>query len=210
LGPIGTNCFVVSRSGEEEALVVDPGEDPGRVDETLRMDGLRCVGILVTHAHFDHVGAVAPLARQHGAPVYISAGEAQGLRSINDHTWPGFGRFEPYEPDVELVGDDSIELANLAITTHLAPGHSPASIVYVISDPSDGDTALFVGDVIFRGSVGRTDFPGCSWAVLERSILGLYASCPLDAPVYSGHSAPTTLAHERRTNPFLDAVRSVR
>lgn len=209
MGPLGTNCFVVSRFGEEEALIVDPGEDPGRVDETLSAGGLRCVGILVTHAHFDHVGAVASLARRHGAPVYISSGEAQGLRFLDRESWPGLGPFEAYEPDVELGDGAQLELANLAIATHLAPGHSPASLVYEISDPADGDTALFVGDVIFRGSVGRTDFPGCSWAELERSIIRLYERCPHDAPVYSGHSAPTTLDHERRTSPFLDAIRRV-
>ncbi len=207
MGPLGTNCFVVSRSGEEEALIVDPGEDPDRVDESLSVAGLRCVGILVTHAHFDHVGAVAPLARRHGAPVYIGSGEAQGLRDLDRQAWPGVGPFEPYEPDVELAGDDRFLLANVEITTRFAPGHSPGSVVYEVRDPADDDVALFVGDVIFKGSVGRTDFPGCSWAELERSILHLYERCPLDAPVYSGHSAPTTLADERRTNPFLDAVR---
>jgi len=115
---------------------------------------------------------------------------------------------EPYAADVRLHGDEVLELAGLRVRCHRAPGHAPGHLVFEVSDPDDGQTALFVGDVIFRGSVGRTDFPGCSWQELEASILALYASCPLDAPVLSGHTGPTTLAHERDTNPFLDAVRA--
>ena len=208
LGPLGTNSFIVSRSGAGEALVVDPGDMPERVSASLSVAGVRCVAILVTHAHFDHVGAVNPLAREHGCPVYISSSESIMLEQIDRFTMPGFGPFEPYEADVKLSGDERFSVAGLTVQTHFAPGHSPGGLVFEITDPADGDAALFVGDVIFRGSVGRTDFEGGSWEQLEASILRLYETCPLDAPVYSGHSAPTTLAHERRTNPFLDAVRA--
>jgi glyoxylase-like metal-dependent hydrolase (beta-lactamase superfamily II) len=198
----------VSRSGAGEALIVDPGDEPERVSATLSAAGLRCVGILVTHSHFDHVGAVAPLAREHGAPVYISEIDAKGLVAINDDLWEGFGPFEPYEADVLLQGNEEFELAGLQVRCLAAPGHAPGHLVYAISDPADGQTVLCVGDVIFRGSVGRTDFEGGDWATLEASIARLYATYPLDAPVLSGHSEPTTLAHELRTNPFLDAIRA--
>jgi glyoxylase-like metal-dependent hydrolase (beta-lactamase superfamily II) len=199
----------VSRSGTgEDALVIDPGEDPGRVEATLSAAGLRCVSILVTHAHFDHIGAVGPLARATGSPVYISSGEANLLLSPNDGLPPGFGPFEPYEADVKLRGDEVFAVAGLTVRTHLAPGHSPAGLVFAISDPDDGEAALFVGDVIFRGSVGRTDLAGGSWPTLRDSILRLYRSCPLDAPVFSGHTPPTTLADELRSNPFLDEIRA--
>jgi hydroxyacylglutathione hydrolase len=198
----------VSRSGAGEALIVDPGDEPERVSATLSAANLRCVGILVTHSHFDHVGAVAPLAREHGAPVYISGIDAKALSSINDNLWEGFGPFEPYEADVLLQDGDVVEVAGLEVRVHAAPGHAAGHLVYEIRDPEDGQTVLCVGDVIFRGSVGRTDFEDGDWPTLEASILRLYATCPLDAPVLSGHSGPTTLEHERRTNPFLDAVRA--
>jgi hydroxyacylglutathione hydrolase len=198
----------VSRSGAGDALVVDPGDEPERVDRALEQHGLRCVAILVTHAHYDHVGAVAPLARSHDCPVYTSGPAADVLLQIESQVPPGMKPIEPYAADVRLHGDEVLELAGLRVRCHRAPGHAPGHLVFEVSDPSDGQTALFVGDVIFRGSVGRTDFPGCSWQELEASILALYASCPLDAPVLSGHTGPTTLAHERDTNPFLDAVRA--
>jgi hydroxyacylglutathione hydrolase len=207
LGPFATNCFIVNRSGSGEVLVVDPGDEPDRVTAALSAAGQRCVAILVTHAHLDHIGAVGPLARAHGAPVYISNTESHILEQINQHLWPGVGPFQPYTAEHSLRGGERLSLAGLDIEVYTAPGHSPGSLVYAVRD-SDGDTALFVGDVIFQGSVGRTDLDGGSWPQLEASIISLFASLPLDAPVYSGHTPPTTLAHERATNPFLDAVRA--
>jgi hydroxyacylglutathione hydrolase len=188
-------------------LVIDPGAEPERISTALDEAGLQCVAILVTHAHHDHVGAVTPVARGHGCPVYISSGEAHMLRNLEEQEVPGFGGLESYEPDVNLQGDERFSLAGLDIRTHSAPGHSPAGLVFEITEPASGQVALFVGDVIFRGSIGRTDLPGGSFATLEDSIVRLYESCPRDAPVLSGHSGPTTLADELRTNPFLDGVR---
>jgi hydroxyacylglutathione hydrolase len=166
------------------------------------------VAILVTHAHHDHVGAVTPVARGHGCPVYISSGEAHMLRNLEQQDVSGFGPLESYEADVNLQGDERFSVAGLDVQTHFAPGHSPAGLVFEITDPASGQAALFVGDVIFRGSVGRTDLPGGSFATLEDSIVRLYESCPRDAPVLSGHSGPTTLDHELAANPFLDGVRA--
>lgn len=187
--------------------MIDPGAEPTTITAALSEAALRCEAILITHAHYDHVGAVAPIARGHGCPVYISSGESHMLENLEKEDAPGFGPLESYEADVKLQGDERFSLAGLTIQTHLAPGHSPAGLVFEVSDPESGQVALFVGDVIFRGSVGRTDFAGGSFAVLEDSIVRLYENCPLDAPVLSGHSGPTTLADELRTNPFLDGVR---
>jgi glyoxylase-like metal-dependent hydrolase (beta-lactamase superfamily II) len=129
------------------------------------------------------------------------------LENLESEVVSGFGAFESYEADVKLRGDERFSLAGLDIKSHLAPGHSPAGLVFEITDPGSGQVALLVGDVIFRGSVGRTDFAGGSFDVLSESIVRLYENCPLDAPVLSGHSGPTTLADELRTNPFLDGVR---
>ena len=189
-------------------MVIDPGDQPDRVTATLSETDLRCAAIVLTHAHFDHIGAVAPLARDAGCPVYISSGEAHMLAHVDDQLPPGIGPFEGYTADVLLAGDEVFTVAGLTVTTHFCPGHSPAGLAFEIADPTDGATALFVGDVLFRGSVGRTDFEGGSWPTLEASILRLYERCPHDVPVYSGHTPATTLAQEARTNPFLDAVRA--
>ncbi len=187
--------------------MIDPGEEPAKITAALSEAGVRCAAILITHAHYDHVGAVAPIARGHGCPVYISSGESHMLENLEKEDVPGFGPLESYEADVKLQGDERFSLAELTIQTHLAPGHSPAGLVFEVTDPASGQVALFVGDVIFRGSVGRTALAGGSFAVLEASIVRLYETCPLDAPVLSGHSGPTTLADELETNPFLDGVR---
>jgi glyoxylase-like metal-dependent hydrolase (beta-lactamase superfamily II) len=188
-------------------LVIDPGAEPEKITAALSEAGLTCAAILITHGHYDHVGAVAPVARGHGCPVYISSGESHMLENLESEVVSGFGALESYEADVKLQGEERFSLAGLDIKSHLAPGHSPAGLVFEITDPGSGQVALFVGDVIFRGSVGRTDFAGGSFDVLSDSIVRLYENCPLDAPVLSGHSGPTTLADELRTNPFLDGVR---
>jgi hydroxyacylglutathione hydrolase len=189
-------------------LVIDPGAEPERILTALAEAGLHCAAVLVTHAHHDHIGAVAPVARGHGCPVYISSGEAHMLRNLEQQDVSGFGPLESYEADVNLQGDERFSVAGLDVQTHFAPGHSPAGLVFEITDPASAQAALFVGDVIFRGSVGRTDLPGGSFATLEDSIVRLYESCPRDAPVLSGHSGPTTLDHELAANPFLDGVRA--
>jgi hydroxyacylglutathione hydrolase len=188
-------------------LVIDPGAEPATITAALSDAGVTCAAILVTHGHYDHVGAVAPIARGYGCPVYISSGESHMLENLENEDAPGFGPLESYEADVKLQGDERFSVAGLDVQTHRAPGHSPAGLVFEITEPASGQLALFVGDVIFRGSVGRTDFAGGSFAVLEDSIVRLYENCPVDAPVLSGHSGPTTLAAELETNPFLDGVR---
>jgi glyoxylase-like metal-dependent hydrolase (beta-lactamase superfamily II) len=188
-------------------LVIDPGAEPATITAALSEAEVRCAAVLITHGHYDHVGAVAPVARGHGCPVYISSGESHMLENLENEDAPGFGPLESYEADVKLQGDERFSVAGLDVQTHLAPGHSPAGLVFEITEPGSGQVALFVGDVIFRGSVGRTDFAGGSFPVLENSIVRLYETCPVDAPVLSGHSGPTTLADELRTNPFLDGVR---
>lgn len=187
--------------------MIDPGAEPATITAALSEAGVRCAAVLITHGHYDHVGAVAPLVRGHGCPVYISSGESHMLENLEKEDAPGFGPLESYEADVKLQGNERFSVAGLDVQTHLAPGHSPAGLVFEITDPASGQVALFVGDVIFRGSVGRTDFAGGSFPVLEDSIVRLYETCPTDAPVLSGHSGPTTLADELRTNPFLDGVR---
>jgi hydroxyacylglutathione hydrolase len=203
LGPIGTNCYLVRAAGAAEAVVVDPGADAAEIRLQLANRGARCVAILVTHGHWDHLGAVADLAEGTGAPVYMGEDERFLLEQVNDYVPPGVS-LRPYSPDVALEGDEPLELAGLALETMRVPGHSPAHLAYAV------EGALFSGDVLFAGSVGRADLPGADWNVLLGSIRMLADRFPAETVVYPGHGPETTLGLELETNPFLAELRAAR
>jgi hydroxyacylglutathione hydrolase len=196
VGPVQENAWLVSQDGR--AVLVDPGEEAERLQREIAERDVKVEAILITHCHFDHVGAVAAMAKHTGAPVYCPAGEVQILENINDYVrWPGFGPFEPYSPEHSVTGGDTLELADLTFNVISTPGHSPDHVTY-----STGNTILS-GDVLFQGSVGRTDLPGSDHATLMRSIATLLDTLPDDTHVLPGHMGPTTLGAERATNPFL-------
>jgi hydroxyacylglutathione hydrolase len=196
VGPVQENAWLVSQDGR--AVLVDPGEEAERLQREIAERDVKVEAILITHCHFDHVGAVAAMARSTGAPVYCPAGEVQILENINDYVrWPGFGPFEPYSPEHSVTGGDTLELAGLTFNVISTPGHSPDHVTY-----ATGNTILS-GDVLFQGSVGRTDLPGSDHATLMRSIATLLDTLPDDTHVLPGHMGPTTLGAERATNPFL-------
>jgi glyoxylase-like metal-dependent hydrolase (beta-lactamase superfamily II) len=202
LGPIGTNCYVVrAERSAADAVVVDPGADGVQLRLELARTGARCIAILITHGHFDHLGAVADLAEASGAPVYMAADEKPLLEDVNSFTPPGV-RLRPYTPDVLLAGDETLELAALTFETVRVPGHSPAHLAYYT------DGALFSGDVLFAGSVGRTDLPGGDWETLVASIRELADRFPAETVVYPGHGPQTTLGSELARNPFLSELRA--
>jgi hydroxyacylglutathione hydrolase len=202
LGPIGTNCFVVRADrGASDAVVIDPGGDGSQLRLELAASKARCVGILITHGHWDHLGAVADLAEATGAPVHMAEEERILLEDVNSFTPPGV-RLRPYTPDVLLRGDETIELAGISFETLRVPGHSPAHLAYY------ADGALFSGDVVFAGSVGRTDLPGADWDVLVESIRTLADRFPPETVVYPGHGPQTTLGAELARNPFLAELRA--
>ena len=202
LGPIGTNCYVVRVDrGADEAVVVDPGGDAAQLRLELARSGARCTAILITHGHWDHLGAVAELAEASGAPVHMAADEAVLLEDVNAFTPPGV-HLEPYTPDVLLDGDETLELAGMTFETIRVPGHSPAHLAY----HSDG--SLFSGDLIFAGSVGRIDLPGGDWETLVGSIRSLTERFPPETVVYPGHGPETTLGAELARNPFLAELRA--
>jgi glyoxylase-like metal-dependent hydrolase (beta-lactamase superfamily II) len=201
VGPVQENCFVVRSKGSGRALVVDPGDEADTLLRAIDGLGIETVdAILVTHTHFDHIGAVAPVAQVTGAPVYCPRLERQVLANIMDYVpWPGFGPFESYEADHTVSGGETLELAGLKIDVRFTPGHSPGHVTYAIAD----EGALFSGDVLFAGSVGRVDLPGGDWPTLLASIESLVDEFAPETTVYPGHMGITTLGRERATNPFL-------
>ena len=200
VGPVAENCFIFRRDGAERALMVDPGEEADRLLRVVDELGVNVEAILLTHTHFDHVGAVAPVARATGAPVYCPELETDVLADIMSFVpWPGFGPYESYEADETVRGGERLELAGMEIDVLFTPGHSPGHVAYSIP----AEEGLFSGDVLFQGSVGRTDLPGADWPTLARSIALLLDTLPDATRVFPGHMGLTTLGRERATNPFL-------
>jgi hydroxyacylglutathione hydrolase len=200
VGQVAENCYVVRRDGADRGLIVDPGEEAKRILHVVDELGLGIDAILVTHTHFDHIGAVAPVAKATGAPVYCPEIEVPVLRDIMSFVpWPGFGPYESYEADETVAGGETLELAGMEVEVLFTPGHSPGHVTYAIRD----EAALFSGDVLFQGSVGRVDLPGGDWATLLESIRSLVDAFPEETTVYPGHMGITTLGAERATNPFL-------
>jgi hydroxyacylglutathione hydrolase len=200
VGPVAENCFVARVEGSERALIIDPGEEPERILKATEQLGLGVDAILVTHCHFDHIGAVAPVARATGAPVYCPEMEVPVLADIMSFVpWPGIGPYESYDADEQVSGGERLSLADVDIDVLFTPGHSPGHVTYAI--PEHG--ALFSGDVLFKGSVGRTDLPGGDWPTLLESIRALVDGYDPGTVVYPGHMGITTLGDERAANPFL-------
>jgi glyoxylase-like metal-dependent hydrolase (beta-lactamase superfamily II) len=213
VGPVQENAYVVRAPGATAALLIDPGEEAQRLQDAIAALGVQIEAILITHCHFDHIGAVAPLARATGAPVYCPRIEEPLLRDIMAWTPPGFGPFESWQPEHTLAGGERLTLAGIDIEVLFTPGHSPGHLTYALTPRgtagADATTpALLSGDVLFQGSVGRTDLPGGDWSVLERSIAALVERFPGESPVYPGHMGSTTLGRELQSNPFLSELRA--
>jgi len=200
VGAVAENSFTVFKTDSDRAVMIDPGDEPDRLMAPLAERGLKLDAILLTHCHFDHIGAVTPIARATGAPVYCPELEVPVLADIMAYVpWEGFGPFESYDADHTVKGGEILNLAGLEIEVLFTPGHSPGHVTYSIRD----EAALFSGDVLFQNSVGRVDLPGGDWDTLLESIRMLVESHPAETTVYPGHMGVTTLAAELATNPFL-------
>ena len=200
VGPVAENTYLIRREGSDRALIVDPGDEADTLLGAIDALGVTLDGILLTHTHFDHVGAVAPVARATGAEVWVPEIEAFVLADINSFVpWPGFGPFEDYEAEHTLSGGERLELAGFEIDVLFTPGHSPGHVTFSIPD----EQAILSGDVLFQQSIGRTDLPGGDHATLLESIRMLIDTLPKQTAVYPGHMATTSLGAERASNPFL-------
>jgi len=200
VGMVQENCFLVRADGGERAVIVDPGEEAPRLLQAIEDAGVTLDAILLTHTHFDHVGAVAPVARATGAPVYCPQLEVPVLQDVMAYVpWPGFGPYESWDPEHTVAGGETLELAGLTFDVVFTPGHSPGHVTYAVRD----EGALFSGDVLFQDSVGRIDLPGGDGPTLMRSIATLLDRFDDETVVYPGHMGITTLGRERATNPFL-------
>jgi hydroxyacylglutathione hydrolase len=202
LGPIGTNCYVVRSDRQtSDAVVVDPSGSAAELRLELARMGARCAAILVTHGHWDHLVGVAELAEGTGAKVHMAEDEMLMIERAIEFAPPGV-RVREFEPDVLLTGDETLELAGISFETVRVPGHSPGHLAY------HADGHLFSGDVLFAGSVGRTDLPLADWDALAESIRTLVERFPPETVVCPGHGPETTLGVELSHNPFLAPLRA--
>ena len=203
-GPFQTNCYVVRADrSAAEAVVVDPSGTATEIRLRLASLGTRCVAILVTHGHFDHVLGLADLAEGAEAPVHAPAAELALFESPSTFAPPGL-TVRGWTPELLLTGGESLDLAGVHFDVVSVPGHSPGHVAYVV------EGALLSGDVLFAGSVGRTDLPGADWETLLASLRLLVDRFPGETVVHPGHGPSTALGDELARNPFLAELRQER
>jgi glyoxylase-like metal-dependent hydrolase (beta-lactamase superfamily II) len=199
LGPVGTNCYIAGDEATRRAAVVDPGDEAGRVLGALERLGMTAELVVATHAHFDHVGGVRGVVEATGAPFLIGEAEVPVLEVAVERTMLYFGITVPRPPaPTRLLREgDVLQMGGMSFRVVHTPGHSPGHICLI------GDGIAFVGDVVFQGSIGRTDLPGGDYETLMRSIASHILTLPDETVLYNGHGPATTVGRERMANPFL-------
>jgi hydroxyacylglutathione hydrolase len=200
VGPFASNCYIVGSESSKHGLIIDPGAEAKLILKTVNDLGLTISLIVVTHAHIDHIGALAPVKESTGAKFAIHEAEAAaslGMFSRMLSSMTGGSFTQPPKPDRLLKDGDAIEVADLKFTVLHTPGHSPGGISLY------GHGILFSGDTLFNYGIGRTDFPGCSYEQIMDSIKNKLMILPDETIVYPGHGPSTTIGEEKRGNPFL-------
>jgi glyoxylase-like metal-dependent hydrolase (beta-lactamase superfamily II) len=197
-GPFQENAYLVASGRGKQAVLIDPGDEADRIAERIEALSLEPVLILNTHGHLDHIGAVPDLRERYGIPFAIHPLDRFLLEGVEEQARM-FGLHGYRDPvvDRELVPGETVEAAGLSFDVLFAPGHSPGHVAF----RTDG--AVFGGDCLFHGSIGRSDLPGGDPATLKRTLREVFLTLPDDTVVYSGHGPSTTIGQERRTNPFL-------
>jgi glyoxylase-like metal-dependent hydrolase (beta-lactamase superfamily II) len=209
-GTFGTNCFIVAPAAGEECVIIDPGQDAVRgIEETLAQHRLRPVAVMLTHGHIDHMWSVAPVCGAKNIPAYIHPEDrgmlsdpCRGLPPAMTRTLLGGLTFTEPDDVAELTDGAALGLAGLEFVVDHAPGHTPGSVAFRL--PAAGDEpVMFSGDLLFAGSIGRTDLPGGDHDTMLRSLTRVVLPLPDETVVLSGHGPATTIGAERASNPFL-------
>ncbi|KIL75295.1 MBL fold metallo-hydrolase [Bacillus badius] len=201
LGPLQTNCYILS--GEDgECIVFDPGAEGEKLVQWLNENRLQPLAVLLTHAHFDHIGAVEQVRQAFNVPVYLHKEEAEWLTdpSLNGSARFQFGEISSQPADHLLDEEESLTIGRFSFRLFHTPGHSPGSISYFFEEGN----AVFAGDTLFMGSIGRTDLPGGNHEQLLQSIHNHLLTLPEEAIVLPGHGPATMIGDEMERNPFLN------
>jgi glyoxylase-like metal-dependent hydrolase (beta-lactamase superfamily II) len=199
IGMLGTDCYIIAAGPGEEAAVIDPAGDVKGIMASLERSGLRCTAILCTHGHSDHIAGVGPLSGMVSAPVYIHKDDAGALASTRTRVLGLMGGVIASKPETirHLEDGQEIEIGKLTLKVLHTPGHTPGSVSFYTPG------YLFCGDLIFQGSIGRTDLRGGSIDALMRSVKEKVWVLPADTEILPGHGPATSIAAEKRHNPFL-------
>jgi glyoxylase-like metal-dependent hydrolase (beta-lactamase superfamily II) len=200
VGPFQENCYIIGDEDSGTGAVIDPGDEAARIAMAVEQTGLEIGSIIVTHAHIDHVGAVAALVDEYACPVLMHAEAEPMLNQLPTQALMMGLRFGKV-PSVDLYIDDEevLEVGDLRLRSLYTPGHAPGHLAFYVED----EDLVLSGDALFAGSVGRVDLPGGSMEVLMRSIEERLLTLPDETIVYSGHGPRTTIGDERVSNPFL-------
>jgi glyoxylase-like metal-dependent hydrolase (beta-lactamase superfamily II) len=200
LGPFQENCYVVTDPATGATAVVDPGSDGDRVIAEIERTGHELLAIWITHAHVDHIGAIATVKRRWNVPVHLHPLDAPLYRvGGRQAQLYGIAYEEPPAPDAEFADGQTLSLGKLSLSVMHAPGHSPGHVVI------HGAGQALVGDCLFAGSVGRTDLPFSNATQLEASLARI-AALPPETVIHPGHGDSSTIAEERKSNPFLNGT----
>jgi glyoxylase-like metal-dependent hydrolase (beta-lactamase superfamily II) len=200
VGPLEENCYIIGDEETKDAIVIDPGDEPDRIIETIKDNGFKIKAIICTHAHFDHIGAITEIKRETQAMILLHKDDMELYKNARDQAaiW-GYDVDDMPEPDGYLNEGDSIRVGDLSFKVLHTPGHSPGGICLY------GEGVVFTGDTLFQGSVGRTDLYGGNMSELKRSFKRLL-ELPEDTTVFSGHGPSTTIRTEKRENLFIEEL----
>ncbi|HUP89523.1 MAG TPA: MBL fold metallo-hydrolase [Longimicrobiales bacterium] len=194
------NAYLIWQSDSKDAIALDPGADAPSMVAALESNQLKLQTILLTHAHLDHIEGVAHLKRHADVPIYMHPDDAQFYDNAHVQAAQFGMQVEKLPPvDMQLHDGQQLNLAGITLDVYHVPGHCPGHVIFYVKDAK----TAFVGDVVFQGSIGRTDLPGGSYQVLMQSIRDHVMTLPDDTVLYSGHGPETTVGEERKSNPFI-------